>query len=107
MAGSIIIAKGVLVPLSTVELYYLIEKIRVEFNEEDSEYRSSIYETLDEQGMPFIVLRKQGPEGFGAFVKATKRAYDKERTEASFREPLWDDLIDKLMSDPRYAGNIF
>jgi hypothetical protein len=107
MAGSIIIAKGVLIPLSTVELYYLVERIRDEFSEEDITYRVGIYETLDEQGMPFIKLREQDPKGFNAFAKATKQAYDKERKQASFCEPLWNDLISKLVSDPRYAGDIF
>ncbi|MBB4526586.1 UNVERIFIED_ORG: hypothetical protein M2435_006657 [Rhizobium sophorae] len=107
MAGSIIVSRGVLISLNTMGLYYLIERIRVEFGDEDNVYRTRIYETLDEQGMPFIALDEQDSQGFNAFVTATKRAYDKERKQASFCEPLWSDLINKLVSDPRYAGDIF
>ncbi len=107
MAGSIIVSRGVLVSLNTLGLSYLIERIRVEFDEQAYAYRTSIYVTWDEQGMPFIALAEQDPKGFDAFAKATKRAYDKEREQASFLEPLWNELISKLVADPRYAGDIF
>lgn len=99
-------SRGVLVSLNTMGLYYLIERIRVEFDEGDSRYRTSIYETLDEQGMPFLSLDERDCEGFNSFVKATKRAYEKERRLPSFREPLWSELIAKLKTDPRYEGDI-
>lgn len=107
MAGSIIVSEETLIPLSTMGLYYLIERIRLEFDEEDEAFKSEIYETLDKQGMPFIVLRGQDRKRFNAFARATKRAYDKEHHETSFSELLWGNLTRKLTSDPRYAGDIF
>ena len=104
MGGSIIISKKVLLPLSTFGLYYLVERIRKEFDADDELFRTEIYETLDEQGMNFIVLDKQGKSGFNAFVKAARRARDKARDEDSFSSygQLWKPLFDLLEVDPRY-----
>ncbi|ACI58941.1 hypothetical protein GGI64_005498 [Rhizobium leguminosarum] len=104
MAGSILISDKVGIPLNSFGMYYLIERIRNEFHVEDEIFKREIYETLDDQGMPFIVLNRQGKLGFNAFVRAAERAYDKAREEESFLiyGHLWRPLFDLLEADPRY-----
>ncbi|NTG50763.1 hypothetical protein G6M04_25570 [Agrobacterium rhizogenes] len=103
MAGPIFISEKVLIPLSTFGLYYLIERIRQEFDDEDEIFKREIYETLDEQGMSFIVLSEQDKRGFNAFVKAARRACKKARQEEAFSTygRLWEPLFNLLEADPR------
>ena len=107
MAGTILIAEKVGLPLGSFGLYYLIERIRTEFDDKDEMFKKEIYETLDDQGMPFIVLNRQKKVGFNAFVRAAERAYDKARHEEAFSRygHLWEPLFDLLKADPRYDTN--
>ncbi|WP_064684556.1 hypothetical protein [Rhizobium bangladeshense] len=103
MAGSILISDKVGLPLGSFALFYLVEKIRDEFDGKDEVFKKEIYETLEDQGMPFITLHRQSRAGFNAFVRAAGHAYNKARQEESFStySHIWKSLFDLLAADSR------
>jgi hypothetical protein len=105
MAGTILIAEEKVLATSTNDFDYLVERIRHSFLPEDASFLSEIYDPLDTGGMTFISLIEQEAVGFNAFVRTSKRAYHKATIEETFwkRKELWDELLNMLKADPRYA----
>lgn len=105
MAGTILIGEKKGLPLSTIEFDYLVERIRLAFNNVDEDFMREIYEPLDEGGMTFISLIGLNEKGFQAFAHATAQAYSQDSQEGAISKykSRWNELLAVLADDPRYV----
>ena len=90
--------------MSTRQFDYLVERVRSQFESSHTHIREKVYFPMDEGGMTFISAEPLNADGFGAFTRAVmkaKTAAQGEETFSSFQN-VWDELIEKLRSDPRF-----
>ncbi|WP_157015899.1 hypothetical protein [Pseudomonas batumici] len=112
LAGTIFVKEGVGIPLSSVAFNAVVEFSRPFFEGGDGAYLKEIYAPLDEGGMDMISISEQGVEGFNAYYKGARKAYDqclregrcgglgKQYFDMVF--DAWRELIELLEADERF-----
>ena len=103
MAGTILISRGVGVPVSTLQFDYITERVRSEFGESERNFMEQIYSSMDEGGMAFISAESQGVEGFKIFLNAVQKAHRRAADTENYAiyQMLWEELERTILSDPR------
>lgn len=112
MAGFIHIKGDSGLSVGSITFNAIAEFTRSYFDENDRSYIKEIYSPLDEGGMDMVSLNDQGVEGFNAYYRGIKKAYDEciqkrkcgELGEKYFDMVMdsWKELIELLESDKRY-----
>jgi hypothetical protein len=107
MAGSIILDRDHVLGINTHDFDYMVERIRIAYPVEFDALEEQVFAPMDEGGMMFISLRKQGKEGVAAFHSALIRAIERDINEGTFpfRELLWEQLLALVRTDPRFEEN--
>jgi hypothetical protein len=105
MAGTILISKGVGLPLSSVSFDHLVEEIRLSIaNSYDAEFADA-YRPYDHEGMMFVDLRELSTGAFSAFVSAVRSAaYTCAQNHGKTFEGVWVDLAEALKEDSRFRA---
>jgi hypothetical protein len=90
----------------------IAEISRPYFNENDNKYIEEIYYPKDKGGMDMISLAEQDTEGFNAYYKGTRNAYEECMRESKCGElgsqyfdmvmEAWKELINLLECDDRF-----
>ena len=104
MGGSIFFSNGAQLPLSTQDFYYLVERVRSQFNSSEMGVKEKVYLPLDEQGMTFISAKLLNKRDFSSFSKAVLNARAAAQVEESFSrfEGVWNLVLEMLRQDPRF-----
>jgi len=102
LAGTILIDEARGVALNSTGYHRIIDAVRARLDLQDKSSMRSIFEPNDEEGMTFISLIKADPLTFQSFERAAIAAYSEAVSSGeTFLE--WDELMQKLASDPRSA----
>ena len=102
LAGTILIDEQCGVALNSIGYHRIIEAIRVRINWKDNSWTQRIIEPNDEESMTFISLIEADRLTFQTFERAAIAAYSEAVTSGE-AFPEWDELMQKLASDPRSA----
>jgi len=114
MAGFIHIKDNTGFPVNSVAFNAIVEFSRGFFNEEDRYLVREVYSPIDEGGMDMVSLDEEGREGFNAFYRGIKAAYDScyesgrcgdlEMQYFSSVMESWEELLGLLESDKRFVA---
>ena len=112
MAGFIQIRESKGLSVGSLTFNAISEISRSYFSDRDQQYISEIYSPLDEGGMDMLSLEDQGEQGFNAFYRGIKSAYDEcihkrrcgDLGEQYFELVMqsWKELIQLLEEDERF-----
>jgi hypothetical protein len=103
MAGTILVDELCGIALNSIGYHRIIEAIRVRLDFDGSPSIRRVFEPNDAEGMSFISLIEADPATFQFFEQAAIAARE-EAISLGEAFPEWDNLVQKLGSDPRSAA---